>query len=111
MKTYTVSFSKGDLEISLIIKTPFGLTPELKSLLDQIHRLQTFEPKVRVLDIGLMKISVIKVVRELTGLGLKEAKDLVDGPLPLDLCILDNYSADLALKMLLEVGCKAEKHA
>ncbi len=30
-------------------------------------------------DIGAEKIKVIKVVRELTGLGLKEAKDLVDG--------------------------------
>lgn len=30
-------------------------------------------------DVGAEKIKVIKVVRELTGLGLKEAKDLVDG--------------------------------
>ena len=30
-------------------------------------------------DVGANKIAVIKVVRELTGLGLKEAKDLVDG--------------------------------
>jgi large subunit ribosomal protein L7/L12 len=30
-------------------------------------------------DVGSEKIKVIKVVRELTGLGLKEAKDLVDG--------------------------------
>ena len=30
-------------------------------------------------DVGAKKIQVIKVVRELTGLGLKEAKDLVDG--------------------------------
>ena len=30
-------------------------------------------------DAGAKKIQVIKVVRELTGLGLKEAKDLVDG--------------------------------
>ena len=30
-------------------------------------------------DIGAEKIKVIKVVREVTGLGLKEAKDLVDG--------------------------------
>ncbi len=30
-------------------------------------------------EVGANKVSVIKVVRELTGLGLKEAKDLVDG--------------------------------
>ena len=34
---------------------------------------------VELTDVGPNKIKVIKVVRELTGLGLKEAKDLVDG--------------------------------
>ena len=34
---------------------------------------------VNLKDAGAKKIQVIKVVRELTGLGLKEAKDLVDG--------------------------------
>ncbi len=34
---------------------------------------------VQLKDVGAKKIQVIKVVRELTGLGLKEAKDLVDG--------------------------------
>jgi len=34
---------------------------------------------VMLKDAGAKKIQVIKVVRELTGLGLKEAKDLVDG--------------------------------
>jgi len=34
---------------------------------------------VELTDAGASKIKVIKVVRELTGLGLKEAKDLVDG--------------------------------
>lgn len=37
------------------------------------------EFKVVLADGGANKINVIKVVRELTGLGLKEAKDLVDG--------------------------------
>ena len=34
---------------------------------------------VELTDFGAQKIKVIKVVREITGLGLKEAKDLVDG--------------------------------
>lgn len=34
---------------------------------------------VKLVDAGANKIQVIKVVREVTGLGLKEAKDLVDG--------------------------------
>jgi large subunit ribosomal protein L7/L12 len=37
------------------------------------------EFEVRLKEAGEKKIQVIKVVRELTGLGLKEAKDLVDG--------------------------------
>jgi len=37
------------------------------------------EFKVTLKEAGAKKIQVIKVVRELTGLGLKEAKDLVDG--------------------------------
>lgn len=34
---------------------------------------------VNLVEVGANKVSVIKAVRELTGLGLKEAKDLVDG--------------------------------
>ena len=42
------------------------------------------EFNVVLVDAGAQKVSVIKAVRELTGLGLKEAKDLVDGaPKPL----------------------------
>ena len=37
------------------------------------------EFNVMLLEVGANKVSVIKAVRELTGLGLKEAKDLVDG--------------------------------
>jgi large subunit ribosomal protein L7/L12 len=37
------------------------------------------EFNVMLVEVGANKVSVIKAVRELTGLGLKEAKDLVDG--------------------------------
>ena len=37
------------------------------------------EFNVELTEVGTNKVKVIKVVRELTGLGLKEAKDLVDG--------------------------------
>ena len=59
-------------------------------------------------DVGADKIKVIKVVRELTSLGLKEAKDLVDGaPKPLK----EGASKDEANSMkakLEEVGAKVE---
>ena len=59
-------------------------------------------------DIGPNKIPVIKVVRELTGLGLKEAKDLVDGfPKP----VKEGITKDEATKIkaaLEEQGAKVE---
>jgi len=57
---------------------------------------------------GDKKIQVIKVVRELTGLGLKEAKDLVDGaPKPVKEKIAKAEAADMK-KKLEEVGAAVE---
>jgi large subunit ribosomal protein L7/L12 len=59
-------------------------------------------------EIGANKVSVIKVVRELTGLGLKEAKDLVDGaPKPVKEGIA-KADAEAAKKKLEEAGAKAD---
>ncbi len=57
---------------------------------------------------GANKVSVIKVVRAITGLGLKEAKDLVDGaPKPVkEGC--PKAEADDILKQLVEAGATAE---
>ena len=63
---------------------------------------------VMLLEAGANKVSVIKAVRELTGLGLKEAKDLVDGsPKPVKEAIA-KADAEAALKKLLDAGAKAE---
>ena len=57
---------------------------------------------------GDNKVNVIKVVRAVTGLGLKEAKDLVDGaPKPVKEGIAKKDADDL-LKQLIEAGAKAE---
>jgi len=59
-------------------------------------------------EIGANKVGVIKAVRELTGLGLKEAKDLVDGaPKPVKEAV-PKADADAAKKKLEEAGAKAE---
>lgn len=59
-------------------------------------------------DAGAEKIKVIKVVRELTGLGLKEAKDTVDGaPKPLKEGIGKDEAQSMK-KKLEEVGAKVE---
>jgi len=58
--------------------------------------------------VGENKVNVIKAVRELTGLGLKEAKDLVDGaPKPVKEGI-SKADAEAAKKKLEEAGAKAD---
>jgi large subunit ribosomal protein L7/L12 len=58
--------------------------------------------------IGDNKVNVIKAVREITGLGLKEAKDLVDGaPKPVKEGV-SKADAEAAKKKLEEAGAKVE---
>ncbi|MDR3430262.1 MULTISPECIES: 50S ribosomal protein L7/L12 [Silvimonas] len=57
---------------------------------------------------GAQKVAVIKVVREVTGLGLKEAKDLVDGaPKPVKEGVA-KADAEAIQKKLVEAGATAE---
>ena len=59
-------------------------------------------------EIGANKVSVIKAVRELTGLGLKEAKDLVDAaPKPVKEA-MTKADAEAGKKKLEDAGAKAE---
>jgi large subunit ribosomal protein L7/L12 len=59
-------------------------------------------------DVGANKVGVIKAVREITGLGLKEAKDLVDGaPKPVKEGVA-KADAEAAKKKLEEAGAKAD---
>ena len=59
-------------------------------------------------EAGANKLNVIKVVRELTGLGLKEAKDLVDGaPKPIKQGV-SKEEAENIKKKLEEAGAKVE---
>ena len=59
-------------------------------------------------EIGANKVQVIKAVRELTGLGLKEAKDLVDGaPKPVKEA-MNKADGEAGKKKLEEAGAKAE---
>ena len=63
---------------------------------------------VMLTAVGDNKVNVIKAVREVTSLGLKEAKDLVDGaPKPVKEGV-SKADADAVLKKLLDAGAKAE---
>ena len=59
-------------------------------------------------EVGANKVSVIKAVREITGLGLKEAKDLVDGAPKAVKEGVAKADAEAAKKKLEEAGAKAE---
>jgi large subunit ribosomal protein L7/L12 len=57
---------------------------------------------------GAQKVNVIKVVRAITGLGLKEAKDLVDGAPKSVKEAIPKAEAETILKQLIEAGATAE---
>ena len=66
------------------------------------------EFNVMLLEAGANKVSVIKAVRELTGLGLKEAKDLVDGAPKAVKEAVAKADAEAAKKKLEDAGAKVE---
>jgi large subunit ribosomal protein L7/L12 len=63
---------------------------------------------VVLLEAGAQKVQVIKAVRELTGLGLKEAKDLVDGAPKNVKEAIPKADAEAAKKKLEDAGAKVE---
>jgi len=66
------------------------------------------EFNIMLVDAGEKKVNVIKVVRELTGLGLKEAKAVVDGAPGLVKEGASKEEAEAAKKALEEAGAKVE---
>jgi len=66
------------------------------------------EFNVILTEFGANKVQVIKAVRELTGLGLKEAKDLVDGAPKSVKEAVSKADAEAAKKKLEDAGAKAE---
>lgn len=63
---------------------------------------------VNLVEVGGNKIGVIKLVREVTGLGLKEAKDLVDGAPKTIKENVQTQAAEEMKKKFEEVGAKVE---
>ncbi|CAG9182581.1 50S ribosomal protein L7/L12 [Cupriavidus respiraculi] len=66
------------------------------------------EFNVVLAEVGANKVGVIKAVREITGLGLKEAKDLVDGAPKAVKEGVDKAAAEEAKKKLEDAGAKVE---
>ncbi len=63
---------------------------------------------VMLVEVGAAKLGVVKVVKDLTGLGLKEAKDLVDGAPKAVKEGVGKEEAEAIKKALEEAGAKAE---
>ena len=102
-------------ELAKILKDEHGIEPAAATVVagggaagggEAAAAKTTFD--VILLEAGAAKLGVVKVVKDLTGLGLKEAKDLVDGaPKPVKEGI-GKEEAEAIKKALEEAGAKAE---
>ena len=102
-------------ELATILKDEYGIEPAAAAVAvaaagggDAAAVEEKSEFDVVLVEAGASKLAVVKLVKELTGLGLKEAKDIVDGaPSP----IKEGVSKDEAegiQKSLEEAGAKVE---
>jgi large subunit ribosomal protein L7/L12 len=102
-------------ELSQILKDEYGIEPAAAAVVvsgggagggEAAAAKTTFD--VILVDAGAGKLGVVKVVKDLTGLGLKEAKDLVDGaPKPVKEGI-SKEEAESIKKALEDAGAKVE---
>jgi large subunit ribosomal protein L7/L12 len=100
-------------ELSTILKDEYGIEPAAAAVVVSggggaaaAEEKTTFD--VILVDAGAAKLGVVKVVKDLTGLGLKESKDLVDGaPKPIKEGV-SKEEAEALKKQLEEAGAKVE---
>jgi large subunit ribosomal protein L7/L12 len=100
-------------ELATVLKDEYGIEPAAAAVVvsgggggEAAAAKTSFD--VVLLEAGAAKLGVVKVVKDLTGLGLKEAKDLVDGaPKPIKEGI-GKEEAEAIKKALEEAGAKAE---
>ena len=100
-------------ELATVLKDEYGIEPAAAAVVvsgggsgPAAEEKTSFD--VILKEAGAAKLGVVKVVKDLTGLGLKEAKDLVDGaPKPVKEGI-GKEEAEAIKKALEEAGAKAE---
>ncbi len=101
-------------ELAQILKDEYGIEPAAAVAVAvgggagaaAVAEKTTFD--VVLVEAGAAKLGVVKIVKDLTGLGLKEAKDLVDGaPKPVKEGI-SKEEAETMKKQLEEAGAKVE---
>lgn len=99
-------------ELSTILKDEYGIEPAAAAVVMSGGPAAAAEEKttfdVILLEAGAAKLGVVKIVKDLTGLGLKESKDLVDGaPKPVKEGV-SKEEAESLKKQLEEAGAKVE---
>ena len=99
-------------ELATVLKDEYGIEPAAAAVVVSGGGGEAAAVKtsfdVILLEVGAAKLGVVKVVKDLTGLGLKEAKDLVDGaPKPVKEGI-SKEEAESMKKTLEEAGAKVE---
>jgi large subunit ribosomal protein L7/L12 len=100
-------------ELSTILKDEYGIEPAAAAVVVSgggagaaVEEKTTFD--VILVEAGAAKLGVVKIVKDLTGLGLKESKDLVDGaPKPVKEGV-SKEEAESLKKQLEEAGAKVE---
>ena len=100
-------------ELAKVLKDEHGIEPAAAAVVvsaggggDTAAVKTSFD--VILLEVGGAKLGVVKVVKDLTGLGLKEAKDLVDGAPKAIKEGIGKEEAEAIKKALEEAGAKAE---
>ena len=101
-------------ELASVLKDEYGIEPAAAAVVvsggagggDAAAAKTSFD--VMLLDAGAGKLGVVKVVKDLTGLGLKEAKDLVDGAPKAVKEGISKEEAEAIKKALEEAGAKVE---
>jgi large subunit ribosomal protein L7/L12 len=100
------------VELISAMEEKFGVTAAVAVAAGPAAAAEVAEEKtefdVVLLDAGANKVSCIKVVRGLTGLGLKEAKDAVEGAPTVVKAAVSKDDAEKAKKELEEAGAKVE---
>ncbi|MBI3521352.1 MAG: 50S ribosomal protein L7/L12 [Bacteroidetes bacterium] len=101
-------------ELATVLKDEYGIEPAAAAVVvsggagggDAAAAKTAFD--VILVDAGAAKLGVVKVVKDLTGLGLKEAKDLVDGAPKAVKEGIAKEEAESIKKALEEAGAKVE---
>lgn len=104
VKAFEKKFDVSAVSISAINSTNSNINNNINNTTPE----EKTEFTVFLTEIGINKVSVIKAVREITGLGLREAKDLVDNAPKSIKENITKTDAEVIKKKLEEAGAKVE---